>query len=87
MWRRVSRHRPPAVDHDQARIRESVDWAITAAGKEAIAGRPARVTVADVQQRARNDFRMEITEATAREALQGRLRLRGTLGLTTDAWD
>ena len=74
------------VDHDQARVRESADWAITAARRKSIAGEPARVTVADVIARAREDFRMELDCATARTALRSRLELRGLLGITTDAW-
>lgn len=85
MWPFRGRRRP-AVDHDQARIRAAADWAITSAGRRAMAGEVGHVTVADVRRRALEDFGMTIDEPTARAALRARLELRGTLGLSTDAW-
>lgn len=76
------------VDHDRARVRESADWAITSASRAMRAGQSGRVTVADVQRRALDDFSLEIDDATARAALRERFTLRGGgIGLTTDAWD
>lgn len=76
------------VDHDHARVRESADWAITTASRRARAGESGRVTVADVIERARDDFALEIDDATARAMLRERFTLRGGgLGLTTDAWE
>lgn len=80
--------RPRGVNHDQARIRESADWAITAAGRRLRSGGSGRVTVADVIERARDDFGLEIDDLTARAMLRERFTLRGGgFGLTTDAWE
>lgn len=76
------------VDHDQARIREAADWAITSASRRARAGESGHVTVADVIARARDDFALEIDDQTARAMLRERFTLRGgAFGLTTDAWE
>jgi hypothetical protein len=87
MWK-LSKRRASAVDHHQARVREAADQAITSASRRARAGGPSSVTVADVRERARDDFALEISDATARTMLRERFELRaGAIGLTTDAWD
>jgi hypothetical protein len=76
------------TDHNVARLREAADWAITSASRRYLAGGSGRVTVADVRERAREEFALEVDDATARAMLRGRFQLRGgSFGLETDAWN
>jgi len=75
-----------AAAHDQNRLRNATDQAITAASRTAPVGQ-ARVTIADVQRRACDDFGMHIDPAQARQVLADRLAFRGRQDIATDAND